>query len=29
VIEAAADGVSHPELVHMILDAALKRYGMK
>lgn len=29
VIEAAADGISHPELVHMILDAALKRYGMK
>lgn len=28
VIEAAADGVSHPELVHMILDAALKRYGL-
>jgi D-alanine-D-alanine ligase len=29
VIQAAADGVSHAELVHMILDAALKRYGMK
>lgn len=29
VIEAAADGISHAELVHMILDAALKRYGMK
>lgn len=28
VIEAKADGVSHPELVNMILDTALKRYGM-
>lgn len=29
VIEAAADGVSHTELVHMILDAALERCGLK
>jgi D-alanine-D-alanine ligase len=29
VIEAAADGIDHPELVNMILDAALKRYGLK
>jgi D-alanine-D-alanine ligase len=28
VIEAAADGVAHVELVNMILDTALKRYGM-
>lgn len=28
VIEAAADGISHPELVHMILETALKRYGL-
>ncbi len=28
VMEAEADGVSHVELVNMILDAALKRYGM-
>jgi D-alanine-D-alanine ligase len=27
VIEAAAEGIGHTELVHMILDAALKRYG--
>jgi D-alanine-D-alanine ligase len=27
VIEAAADGISHAELVNMILDTALKRYG--
>ncbi|MDZ4158271.1 MAG: hypothetical protein U1B80_00650, partial [Anaerolineaceae bacterium] len=29
VIEAAAEGISHTELVHKILDAALIRYGMK
>jgi D-alanine-D-alanine ligase len=29
VIEAAAEGISHTELVHMILNAALKRYGIK
>jgi D-alanine-D-alanine ligase len=29
VIEAAADGIGHTELVHMILDAALRRYSMK
>jgi D-alanine-D-alanine ligase len=29
VIEAAAEGIGHTELVHMILDAALKRYGIK
>ena len=29
VIEAAADGISHPELVIMILETALRRYGMK
>ncbi len=29
VLEAAADGISHAELVHKILDAALIRYGMK
>lgn len=28
VIEADADGLSHSELVNMILDAALRRYGM-
>jgi D-alanine-D-alanine ligase len=28
VIEAAADGINHTELVHMILNAALKRYGL-
>jgi D-alanine-D-alanine ligase len=28
VIEANADGVSHTELVNMILETALKRYGM-
>jgi D-alanine-D-alanine ligase len=28
VIEAAAQGISHAELVNMILEAALKRYGM-
>jgi D-alanine-D-alanine ligase len=28
VIEAAADGVDHASLVNMILNAALKRYGM-
>jgi D-alanine-D-alanine ligase len=28
VIEAEADGVSHSELVNLILNAALKRYGM-
>jgi D-alanine-D-alanine ligase len=28
VIEAAADGVSHTELVNMILNTALQRYGM-
>jgi len=28
VIEAAAEGVEHVELVNMILDAALRRYGM-
>lgn len=27
VIEAAADGIGHTELVNMILDSALKRYG--
>ncbi len=27
-IEAAADNISHPELVNMILDTALKRYGL-
>ena len=29
VIEAAADGIDHTALVHMILDTALKRYGLK
>lgn len=28
VIEAAAVGIDHPELVNMILNTALKRYGM-
>jgi D-alanine-D-alanine ligase len=28
VIEAQAEGISHAELVNMILDTALKRYGM-
>jgi D-alanine-D-alanine ligase len=28
VIEAAAEGINHTELVNMILDTALKRYGM-
>jgi len=28
VIEAAADGIDHTELVNMILNTALKRYGM-
>ncbi len=28
VIEAEADGISHTELVNMILNTALKRYGM-
>ena len=28
VIEAAADGIGHTELVNMILETALKRYGM-
>jgi D-alanine-D-alanine ligase len=28
VIEAEADGIYHPELVNMILEAALKRHGM-
>lgn len=28
VIEAEADGISHTELVNMILNGALKRYGM-
>jgi D-alanine-D-alanine ligase len=28
VIEAKAEGISHPELVNMILNTALKRYGM-
>jgi D-alanine-D-alanine ligase len=28
VIEAAAEGISHTELVNQILDAALKRYAM-
>lgn len=28
VIEAAADGVDHPTLVNMILETALRRYGM-
>jgi D-alanine-D-alanine ligase len=28
VIEAAAEGVEHTELVNMILDTALRRYGM-
>jgi D-alanine-D-alanine ligase len=28
VIEAAADGIEHAELVNMILNTSLKRYGM-
>jgi D-alanine-D-alanine ligase len=28
VLEAAAEGVEHTFLVNMILDTALKRYGM-
>ena len=28
VIEAAADGIEHAELVNMILDTALRRYGL-
>jgi D-alanine-D-alanine ligase len=28
VIEAAADGIEHAELVNMILNTALQRYGM-
>jgi D-alanine-D-alanine ligase len=28
VVEAAADGIGHTELVNMILNTALKRYGM-
>ncbi len=28
VIEAAGEGIEHAELVNMILDTALKRYGM-
>ena len=28
VMEAAADGISHTELVNLILNTALKRYGM-
>lgn len=28
VIEAAAEGIDHPTLVNMILETALKRYGM-
>jgi D-alanine-D-alanine ligase len=28
VIEAAAEGIGHTELVNMILDTALRRYGM-
>jgi D-alanine-D-alanine ligase len=29
VMEAAADGIDHTELVNMILDTALERYGMR
>jgi D-alanine-D-alanine ligase len=29
VIEAAADGMGHTELVNHILDTALERYGIK
>jgi D-alanine-D-alanine ligase len=29
VMEAAADGIEHTELVNMILDTALTRYGLK
>jgi D-alanine-D-alanine ligase len=28
VIEAAAAGISHAQLVNLILETALKRYGM-
>jgi D-alanine-D-alanine ligase len=28
VIEAAAEGMGHTELVNMILETALRRYGM-
>ena len=28
VIEGRADGTSHTELVNLILESALKRYGM-
>jgi D-alanine-D-alanine ligase len=28
VIEAAGEGIDHPELVNLILNTALKRYGM-
>ena len=28
VIEAKADGISHTELVNMILESGLKRYGL-
>jgi D-alanine-D-alanine ligase len=28
VIEAHADRIEHPELVNMILEAGLKRYGL-
>jgi len=28
VIEAEADGISHAELVNLILNTALQRYGM-
>jgi D-alanine-D-alanine ligase len=29
VIEAAADGIDHTQLVNMILDTALQRYGLR
>jgi D-alanine-D-alanine ligase len=29
IIEAAAEGIEHHELVNMILDTALQRYGIK
>jgi D-alanine-D-alanine ligase len=28
VIEAAAEGIGHTELVNMILETALRRYGL-